>query len=210
MYKRSHKALALAITPLAFISLPTIGIKQLSLVDTYLEKYNNFFSGILSMDLTTSVTTSLISTILLFICYMIGTATPDLDQNLRFFYKEEDRHKRYLFHRQFTHSVILSVGILTYGLYLMDTNMFIASAVIGFAMGIIAHQIGDILTGSIPWAFYGPYYIRFSRIGITVFLPKSMHKIFTERLPQYLNKNNKKIFIPLFFICLFITKATFI
>ena len=47
---------------------------------------------------------------------------------------------------------------------------------------------------------YGKYYDRFSRFGITIFLPKSIHGVFTKKIPTFIEKYS--------FILLIVTIAT--
>ena len=170
MYKKSHRALGAALTPL--LVLPT------TYVPTY--KLDNYLISLGFL-----------------IFYFIGTTFPDLDMKFKVFFKNQN--ERYRYHRQVTHSILL-VGLLLYGslIYLPTyTTLYMLS--VGFSLGIIAHLLGDVITGSVPWLLYAPYYRRFQRIGITVFLPKIVHPLFTERLPKYFDKN-MWIFVVLFLI----------
>ena len=67
-------------------------------------------------------------------------------------------------------------------------------------IGGLSHLVADMLSGSVPWGFYGKYYDGFSRFGITIFLPKSMHGIFTKKIPTFIEKYS--------FILLIVTIAT--
>lgn len=143
----------------------------------------------------------IIVSILSIILYKFGLTLPDIDLKLKYFYSGKERSERFRYHRQFTHSILLT-AILTYiSIYQID-NVYMSTLLFSLTLGIITHQIGDILTGSIPILFYGPYYVRFSRFGITIILPKFLHKYFTKKLPLWFDKN------PLFFIILFLVNLT--
>lgn len=190
MLKISHRSFALSLTPLLFISVP-----QVKYFEVYINKYNIFFSQIY----TNFSIENLFLITLFFITYFIGSTLPDIDNYLKVFYSKENKDKRYLYHRQITHGILLTTLMLFISLHYMDNDISFA-LLLGLTLGIITHQIGDMLTGSIPILFYAPYYVRFARLGITVFLPKSLHYIFTEKFPKYLNKNFKIIFSLLFLI----------
>lgn len=181
MYKNSHRALGVALIPVLFIK-------------TGIEKYDSFIYNSFSSDM------DILKYILFWIIYMYGTTFPDLDLKLKYLYPKRIRHQRYLYHRQLTHSLLLSIGALYYSLFHCQSEyyMFLTA----FSLGIIAHQIGDMLTGSIPWLFYGSYYVRFSRIGITVFLPKAIHQVFTVKFPKWCNKN---LYIFFILFCCFLS-----
>lgn len=197
MYKKSHRALAATLVPLLFIPIEKIEIPELSVLDQVIGVHNLTFNYLI----TNLNANSIIMTILFLVSYYIGSTFPDQDMKLKHLYSKENQSKRYLYHRQISHSVLLSIGMLFYSYFYLPADIGIYYIILtGFAFGIIAHQIGDMLTGSIPWLLYAPYYIRFARIGITVFLPKAMHEIFTRTFPKFLNENLKKIFIPLMLI----------
>lgn len=215
MKKNSHRALAISLSPLLFIPIPTITNSLFEKINIFqhinktIQNYNSFFEELLNsiinipnalIGLDLFITLMLIFKILIFsIGYFYGSTLPDLDRYFKYLYKKSDWNKRYLYHRQTTHGLLFSMILFFVSVnYISDP--FIMAALLGITLGIITHQIGDMLTGSIPILFYAPYYIRFSRIGITVFLPKSLHSIFTEKLPNFFNKYYKRIFIPLFAI----------
>lgn len=194
MLKKSHRALAFSLTPLLFINIPTV-----KYLDIYINKINLFFSQIY---LNFSIE-NLFYLILFFITYFIGSTLPDIDHYLKYLYSKELRDKRYLYHRQITHSLLLTILVLFVVLHYIN-NPIIFALSLGLIFGVFTHQIGDMLTGSIPILLYAPYYVRFARIGITILLPKSLHYIFTEKLPKFLNKYYLSIFTTLFIINLLI------
>jgi len=108
---------------------------------------------------------------------------------LKIFLPPAQRRETFRYHRQITHSILLWLGLLWYSLYFLPSITDFSMLLTYLSLGVITHLIGDMLTGSIPWLLYAPYYIRFSRIGITVFLPKVIHKIFTRTFPTWLNEN---------------------
>ena len=88
---------------------------------------------------------------------------------------------------------------LTYLFYNNYMPIFWVS-LMGFCIGGLSHLVADMLSGSVPWGFYGKYYDRFSRFGITIFLPKSIHGVFTKKIPTFIEKYS--------FILLIVTIAT--
>lgn len=190
MLKISHRSLAISLTPLLFVTIP-----EIKYLETYIQKYNLFFSQIY----TNFSIENLFLITLFFIMYFIGSTFPDIDNYLKYLYPKDQRDKRYLYHRQITHGLLLTTLMLFVALHYLN-NPITFALFLGLTLGIITHQIGDMLTGSIPILFYAPYYVRFARIGITVFLPKGLHYIFTEKFPKFLNKNYKIIFSILFLL----------
>ncbi len=190
MLKKSHRAFALALSPLLFIPIPTV-----KYLDIYILKYNQFFAQIYT---NFSIEHLFLITIF-FIGYFIGSTLPDIDHYFKYLYAKEDRDKRYLYHRQTTHSILLIILMLFVSLhYVLNPILFAIS--LGLCLGVITHQIGDMLTGSIPILFYAPYYLKFARIGITRIVPKSLYSVFSDKLPKYLNKNYKVVFGILFVV----------
>jgi len=175
MLKNSHRSLGLSMTPLLLVD--------------YGDSFNNFNHFLIQ---TFQTTENIIFTSLFLLFYAIGTTFPDQDMKLKYLMPKYKRNERFRYHRQLTHSILLSAGSFYYIVFMFKGLFIVKIIALGMILGIFTHQIGDMLTGSIPWLLYGPYYIRFSRIGITVFLPKVAHKIFTEKLPKLLNR---KLFI---------------
>lgn len=196
MLKASHRGLAFALTPFFFKKIPEVhstfpGIDHI--LNTIIHNYNVFFHSF------TASTINTLNMMLFFLFYFIGSTFPDIDLKFKVFYK--DPSKRYLYHRQFTHSILLSIIMLYVSfVWLYSINTTIASIFIGLTLGIITHQIGDMLTGSVPILFYGHYARRFSRFGITVFLPRSAHPVFTQKFPKWLNDRASTVFGLLFFL----------
>jgi len=119
--------------------------------------------------------------------YLIGTITPDIDLKFKFLVKNSN--ERYKYHRQFTHSLLLTLFLIFSSLYWLPNYTELYPIATGFFLGILTHIIGDMLTGSVPWFIYGHYGIPGMRIGITSFLPKKLHEIFTVKFPKFLDKN---------------------
>lgn len=129
--------------------------------------------------------------ILYFLASIIGSILPDKDMLLKRFYGDK-KDERFRYHRQWTHSILLW-GLLTafaFYAFFNDFNPLIWVSLIGLCVGAWSHLIGDMITGSVPWGLYGKYYDRFSRFGITVFLPKAMHTTFTEKLPRKIERHS--------------------
>jgi uncharacterized integral membrane protein len=197
MLKKSHRSLAVSLTPLFLIPIENINSPFLGeFINKLIINQHFFINYILNIN-------NILFSLLSFIIYLYASTFPDYDRYLKIFYSNENKNKRYLYHRQITHSLLLFIIIFSYSLYnIQNTEYYIF--LYTFSLGILTHIIGDILTGSVPILFYSPYYIRFGRIGITTFLPHSLHKIFTEKFPKYLNKHYKKIFFIIFIINLII------
>jgi len=208
MFKKSHKLLAVSLLPLAFVPISVINSNKgdtvlISNIFTTVNEYINGYNLLIDSLFSSYISIVYMAIFLLF--YYIGSTLPDLDLKLKYLYPVRDRHKRYLYHRQITHSILVSLSLLVYGIYLFNgggTLGLLSYIIVGLALGIITHQIGDMITGSIPILLYAPYYIRFARIGITVFLPRSIHPIFTEQFPIFLNNKAYKIFPIIFIISL--------
>lgn len=196
MLKKSHRGLAVAIAPLFFIKLQNITATNFEFINTIINKYNLMVDAISQFSILLP---------LFLIVYFYGSTFPDIDHNFKYFYKKEDWNKRYLYHRQTTHSIFLLILMFLYSLiYGYNTFGIYTYLITALSLGMFAHILGDIITGSVPWFFYAPYYRRFSRIGITIFLPKILHSIFTDKFPKYINKNYLKIFVPIFLFTSFI------
>lgn len=195
MLKKSHRALAVAISPLFFIKVENINATNFEIINVIINKYNIMVDTLLSISIILP---------LFLIIYLFSSTLPDIDHKFKYFYKKEDWSKRYLYHRQTTHSILLVVSIfiwsLLYGFYYMGPYSYLVTAV---SLGIFAHILGDVITGSVPWLLYAPYYRRFQRIGITIFLPRIIHPVFTDKFPKFIDKNIYKIFIPMFLFTTF-------
>ena len=168
MLKKSHRSLSFSLSPFLFIEYPHY-------------KWNTFLSEIGSER-------GMFYTIIFFIFYWIGSTLPDIDLKFKYLMPKQFRNQRFRYHRQLTHSLLLSFGSL-YLLYLYPQKEYILIPLYGVIFGIITHQIGDMLTGTVPIFFVGPYYMRFSRLGINTFLPRIWFEIFTVKFPKWLNKN---------------------
>lgn len=201
MKKLGHKKFSLALIPLCFIKYPEIENSYFSFIDKIIANQNALYYSFMDNYF------NFLYIIPAIIAYFIGVRIPDLDMKLRFLYAKEDRSKLYLYHRQFTHSLLLYLGLLLYIFY--EYNQAYMIIPVFLLYGVLNHLVADMLTGSVPWAFYGHYGQRLSRIGITVFLPNFMHELFTRVLVAFLEKN-KVVFVILFLInFLFVLEVNF-
>lgn len=105
-------------------------------------------------------------TVIPIISVMIGAKLPDLDLKLKHLLPKDLQNKRYLYHRQFTHSLLLWLGI---GYYSYISNFV---PLFYLVLGVMTHLIADMLTGSIPIGIYGRYKKPFSRIGLNINITK--------------------------------------
>lgn len=158
-----------------------VGISEISPI---INNIMNIKESVLVFD-----TFSYFSFFLFVIFYYMGERTPDLDLKFKVFYQNGMPHYKY--HRQFTHSIILWLMLLLYGFTNINYGVFI----IAYALGGISHLVGDIFTGSIPIFLWGDYR-KMYRFGITSFLPKFLHKVFTVSFPRFMDK----IWKPSFFV----------
>lgn len=136
--------------------------------------------GVASNVLNIEETQSILNVCILFTITMIS-ASKIIDQDLKLaiFLPKDMRHKRYLYHRQITHSLILWLVILGIGLFGINTNLQeiinlnfnINYYILFFAIGGLSHLIADMLTGSIPIFLWGKYKRGF-RIGLNIDLTK--------------------------------------
>ena len=94
-----------------------------------------------------------------FILTIIGSIIPDIDLKFKDFFNDPSGQKRYLYHRQITHSLLLWSGGLFYAAYTRNIYLFY------FSLGGLSHLFGDIITGSVPVFLWGKYYVFWSRIG---------------------------------------------
>jgi membrane-bound metal-dependent hydrolase YbcI (DUF457 family) len=189
MLKRSHRAFALSLFPLTLIKINNVQATNFEIFNLIINKYNETIS---------LVSTVSIWPVLFLLAYWYGSTFPDIDHKFKYLYKKEDWHKRYLYHRQTTHSILfLSLMLILSLIYSERYIGHFGIIITAMSLGMFAHIIGDMMTGSVPWLLYAPYYRRFARIGITVFLPKAAHKVFTEKLPKYFDKN-MYIFVLIF------------
>ena len=91
---------------------------------------------------------------------IFGGIVPDFDLKFKHLFNDSNGGKRYLYHRQTTHSLILWTGLFFYSAYTQNIYMFY------FSLGGLSHLFGDMITGSVPVLLWGKYYNYFSRIGI--------------------------------------------
>ena len=208
MLKKSHKALAISMLPLFMTNFPPFHT-NISYIDNLIDKYYTEINTMLNFH---NITKSITMLSLFIALFYIGSLIPDLDLKFKNFYKKEDKNKLYLYHRQFTHSILLFLILFISSLsYFPNIIGDLAIGLTAFSLGIFTHLLGDMLTGSIPILFYGHYYNRFSRIGITTFLPHFMHPLFTKEIPKWIERHIFLFFAPIYtinsaiFIYFFIT-----
>ena len=195
MHGQSHRYTGLLAASVSLIPIPYVlktkefpGILQ-NLVD-YHESFLKSFLA-LGGDVKGVFTGYLI---LYVVACVWGAMLPDYDLHFARFYGNR-KDERFRYHRQWTHSIFLW-GILTafafYAFY-SGFNPLVWVFLMGLCVGGWSHLFGDMITGSVPWGFYGKYYDRFSRFGITIFLPRVIHPIFTDKFPKLLEKYSKLI-----------------
>lgn len=128
-----------------------------------------------------------------------GSILPDYDLHFAKFYGH-NKNERFRYHRQWTHSIILWGLLTVFAFYTFYSafNPIVWVFLIGLCVGGWSHLFGDMITGSVPWGFYGKYYDRFSRFGITIFFPRVIHPIFTKKFPELLEKYSKLILLLAF------------
>jgi len=110
---------------------------------------------------------------------VIGGITPDIDLKFKYVFNDEKGKKRYLYHRQITHSLILWLGLFFYSAYTKNPYMFY------FSLGGLSHLFGDMITGSVPVLLWGKYYNYFSRIGLDRIYG---NPVFYSKLANFLDK----------------------
>lgn len=183
MHRKTHRAFALSLTPLITIPLPRTLDKY---VPDLVQTYNEF-----NLALTKLINHSFLVWLLLVIMFLISTfissTLPDKDFLLKIFYQKDKRHLTYLYHRQWTHSILVFLLILYFTPYYISTP-FEYAIFYGFIFGIGSHLIADMFTGSIPIFFTGSYYNYFTRLGIITFLPKVCHEFFVKKLAPLSDK----------------------
>lgn len=123
-----------------------------------------------------------------FIAYWVGSTLIDfidfkIIKPLMPKYIEAEELQTYHYHRQWTHGLMLNVGLFIYCSFLAVTYSYYFYIGVWYFLGVFTHLLADMLTGSVPLFLYGKYYKLGSRIGITIFLPKSFHSFFTKKLP---------------------------
>lgn len=119
------------------------------------------------------------------------SASKIIDQDLKFaaFLPKDLRSKRYLYHRQITHSLFIWLGILYFGLFgfnsnlqsVIDLKFNINYYIMFFAIGGLSHLLADMLTGSIPILLWGKYGRGF-RIGLNIEFTKKIFVYLGDKL----------------------------
>jgi len=185
MLKKSHIAFGFSLLPAIFIkpienisTIPYANEKIVEKINFMIDNFNAIIYGYGS--------NILLSALFLFAFY-IGTFISDEDMKLKRLVHDPSR--RYLYHRQFTHSILFTLFFFLYSLYYIPIYTSSYPIFVGFFLGVLTHLLGDMLTGNIPWFLYGHYGKPFMRFGITSFLPKNTHSFITEKLPKILDKN---------------------
>ena len=157
--------------------------------------------GVVAHNIDLKSKVSIIEISILLLITMIS-ASKIIDQDLKFaiFLPKDLRHKRYLYHRQVTHSLVIWLIILMFGLYGFNTNLQeiiqmnfnINYYILFFAIGGLSHLLADMLTGSIPIFLWGKYRRGF-RIGINIEFTKKFFVSFGDKMS-----------IPMMFIGVFL------
>lgn len=89
--------------------------------------------------------------------FWVGTFLPDLDNKLSFLFDKDTKgDRRYLYHRQITHSILLWGFIFYYGFFI-ETNLEIQFLLLGLSLGVFTHLLADSITGSVPLFLYASY-----------------------------------------------------
>lgn len=146
--------------------------------------------GVVANILELTTQTSIVNiAIYLAICMFSASKIIDQDLKIAFILPKDMRHKRYLYHRQITHSLILWVGLLYYSIYgipanlqnLIHNEININYYLFFFAIGGISHLIADMLTGSVPIFLWGKYNRGF-RIGLNIEVTKKIFVTLGDKL----------------------------
>ena len=124
-----------------------------------LRGFEDFYDGFVTGD-----PSAFLSFLLLFLITLAGAYFPDLDLKLAFLFDDPKKRKRYLYHRQTTHSLLLCLAAA--GIAVKTNNPYLFF----FSLGWASHLFGDMLTGSVPILLWGKGYSPFSRVGIDRFL----------------------------------------
>ena len=205
MNRIGHIKTALALSPLPFILLP-----HSHFMNNKITLYYNHFAYNLRYIFLHNLSHHIIYIALGLIIYLIGAVFPDYDFILRHLYDDKDKKKRYLYHRQFTHGLLLWVSLFAFVLYkYYYIHSIILFYAIIFILGILTHLIADMLTGTIPLIIYGKYYNTFSRIGITMFFknkkdkPSKLNQFFVKKTPEFYDKAII-FYLILFAVCYFL------
>jgi len=120
---------------------------------------------------------------------IVGSKFPDIDLKLKKILPESLKDKRYYYHRQFTHSILLWI-LISFFIYSLNIHTEFKIVSYMFIFGVLTHLVADMLTGTIPVFFYGTYRKGAkNRIGISSFFPWKYREIFTKSLPKWLDKN---------------------
>ena len=116
---------------------------------------------------------------ILLLLTLFGSIFPDYDLKLKEFFNDPYGKRRYLYHRQITHSLLLWILAFFYASYTQNIYLFY------FTIGGISHLFGDMITGTIPIFLWGKYYKPLSRIGIGVIYKNPN---FYSKLSSFLDK----------------------
>ena len=128
--------------------------------------------------------------VLLILITIWGSVFPDIDLKIgKFIYNDPFGKKRYFYHRQYTHSLLLWTVLFFFSAYTVNPYLFY------FALGGVSHLFGDMITGSIPIFLYGKYYGPF-RIGVDRIY---RNPAFYSKFARFLDKTVPAISIGLAF-----------
>ncbi len=151
--------------------------------------------GVLTFGVVTNILnlieTETITNIGIYFAIAMFSASKIIDQDLKFafFLPKDLKNKRYLYHRQITHSLLLWTIILYLGLFgfnsnlqnILNLNFNINYYIFFFAIGGFSHLIADMLTGSIPIFLWGKYKRGF-RIGLNIDITKKLFVMLGDKL----------------------------
>lgn len=111
------------------------------------------------------------------------------------FMPEHKQKFQYYYHRQWTHGFGLNLFFLILLGYLLIFHYNPYYYLLLFlSLGIWTHLIVDMLSGSIPIGIYGNYNGKMKRIGINRVVPKSLHYIFSKKVPKFVDWSSPLLF----------------
>ncbi|MGB2552738.1 metal-dependent hydrolase [Campylobacter sp. MOP51] len=180
MLKNSHQMIGLCATPLTLTAIPYTGFE---LIDHLISKHNAFFYSIFS---SSNQDNNLLALAIYIISVFFGSTLPDCDIGFRRYYPPEQQNNMKLYHRQWTHSVLLWTILWILGIFVLPGRgeaSYFYLIFMGIVTGGISHIVADAFTGTIPWGFFGSYEKKYSRIGTTNFLSESTDQWFKKELP---------------------------
>lgn len=145
MNKVGHRVLGVT----GLISIPFI-------TNFLVEKSSNeFFQTLNNNILEVMSFTTPFDSILFLIAFYIGITLPDIDLLFKNMFGDPDGKKRYLYHRQITHSIVLWIALFYISITQHDFVWSIG--LLGLSLGVFTHLIGDMVTGSVPLFLHADY-----------------------------------------------------